>query len=76
MPRRRAPRSRRASPGSPASDLACIIYTSGTGGAPRGVMQHHGMILRNVDGAARILAEDFGWGDEVFLSFLPLSPRL
>jgi len=55
------------------SDLACVIYTSGTGGSPRGVMQHHGMILRNVDGAARILVEDFGWGDEVFLSFLPLS---
>ena len=54
-------------------DLACIIYTSGTGGAPRGVMQHHGAILRNVDGAASILAEDFGWEDEVFLSFLPLS---
>jgi long-chain acyl-CoA synthetase len=54
-------------------DLACIIYTSGTGGAPRGVMQHHGAILCNVDGAARILTEDFGWGDEVFLSFLPLS---
>ena len=54
-------------------DLACIIYTSGTGGAPRGVMQHHGMILRNIDGAARLIAEDFGWDDEVFLSFLPLS---
>ena len=54
-------------------DLACIIYTSGTGGSPRGVRQHHGMILRNIDGAARILSEDFGWGDEVFLSFLPLS---
>jgi long-chain acyl-CoA synthetase len=54
-------------------DLACIIYTSGTGGAPRGVMQHHGAILRNVDGAARSCAEDFGWDDEVFLSFLPLS---
>ncbi|MFA7602259.1 MAG: AMP-dependent synthetase/ligase [Novosphingobium sp.] len=54
-------------------DLACIIYTSGTGGAPRGVMQHHGAILRNIDGAARVLAEDFGWDDEVFLSFLPLS---
>ena len=26
-------------------DLACIIYTSGTGGAPRGVRQHHGAIL-------------------------------
>jgi long-chain acyl-CoA synthetase len=54
-------------------DTACIIYTSGTGGSPRGVMQHHGMILCNVDGAARVIAEDFGWGDEVFLSFLPLS---
>jgi long-chain acyl-CoA synthetase len=59
-------------------DLACIIYTSGTGGAPRGVMQHHGAILRNVDGAARILAEDFGWDQsgetsDAFLSFLPLS---
>ncbi|HVR90092.1 MAG TPA: long-chain fatty acid--CoA ligase [Novosphingobium sp.] len=54
-------------------DTACIIYTSGTGGAPRGVMQHHGAILCNIYGAARILEEDFGWGDEVFLSFLPLS---
>ncbi|MCB2061608.1 MAG: long-chain fatty acid--CoA ligase [Novosphingobium sp.] len=54
-------------------DLACIIYTSGTGGAPRGVRQHHGAILRNIDGCARIIAEDFGWSDEIFLSFLPLS---
>ncbi|WP_272800212.1 AMP-dependent synthetase/ligase [Sphingobium sp. AntQ-1] len=55
------------------NDQACIIYTSGTGGAPRGVMQHHGAILANVEGAGTIVAEDFGWGDEVFLSFLPLS---
>ncbi|MXP10808.1 AMP-dependent synthetase/ligase [Pseudoblastomonas halimionae] len=54
-------------------DTACIIYTSGTGGAPRGVLQHHGMILMNVAGAADILAHDLGWEDEVFLSFLPLS---
>jgi len=54
-------------------DLACIIYTSGTGGAPRGVMQHHGAILHNVAGCAAVVSEDFGWGDEVFLSFLPLS---
>ena len=54
-------------------DLACIIYTSGTGGAPRGVMQHHGAILHNVAGAAQVISEDFGWEDEVFLSFLPLS---
>ena len=54
-------------------NLACIIYTSGTGGAPRGVMQHHGAILHNVAGCSAVVAEDFGWGDEVFLSFLPLS---
>ncbi|TCP92401.1 long-chain acyl-CoA synthetase [Sphingomonas sp. PP-CE-1A-559] len=54
-------------------DLACIIYTSGTGGAPRGVMQHHGAILHNCAGCASVISEDFGWDDEVFLSFLPLS---
>jgi long-chain acyl-CoA synthetase len=54
-------------------DLACIIYTSGTGGSPRGVMQHHGAILHNVAGCCEIISEDFGWEDEVFLSFLPLS---
>jgi long-chain acyl-CoA synthetase len=54
-------------------DLACIIYTSGTGGAPRGVMQHHGAILHNCAGCATVISEDFGWDDEVFLSFLPLS---
>jgi long-chain acyl-CoA synthetase len=54
-------------------DLACIIYTSGTGGAPRGVMQHHGAILHNVAGCCDVISEDLGWGDEVFLSFLPLS---
>ncbi len=54
-------------------DLACIIYTSGTGGAPRGVRQHHGAILHNCAGAARIIAQDFGWEHERFLSFLPLS---
>jgi len=54
-------------------DLACIIYTSGTGGSPRGVMQHHGAILTNVEGCCIVISEDFGWDDEVFLSFLPLS---
>ena len=55
------------------NDLACLIYTSGTGGAPRGVMQHHGALLHNVAGAADIISTDFGWGDEIFLSFLPAS---
>lgn len=55
------------------NELACIIYTSGTGGAPRGVMLHHGSIICNVDGAAQVLREDFGLDNERFLSFLPLS---
>ena len=55
-------------------DTACIIYTSGTGGAPRGVLQHHGSILCNIAGAAEILINDFKLAeDERFLSFLPLS---
>ncbi len=54
-------------------ELACIIYTSGTGGAPRGVQQHHGAILHNVEGCTDIISTDFGWDDEVFLSFLPAS---
>ena len=55
--------------------LACVIYTSGTGGAPRGVRQHHGAILRNIAGATAVVEEDFvaDPGGELFLSFLPLS---
>ena len=55
------------------ADTACIIYTSGTGGSPRGVLQHHGAILTCVEGAAEVIDQDLGWGDERFLSFLPLS---
>ena len=53
-------------------DLACIIYTSGTGGRPKGVMLSHAAILCNVGGAHGLLA-GLGLTDEVFLSFLPLS---
>ena len=64
----------RARMGATARDtLACLIYTSGTGGAPRGVRQHHGAILCNLEACTDIISSDFGWGDEVFLSFLPAS---
>lgn len=53
-------------------DTACIIYTSGTGGAPRGVMLSHGALLADCRGAWFLL-ESIASGDEVFLSFLPLS---
>ena len=34
---------------------ACIIYTSGTGGNPKGVILSHGGILNNLEGACEIL---------------------
>ena len=55
------------------ADLACLIYTSGTGGTPRGVRQHHGMILQNVAAACEIIESDFPRSPDSFLSFLPLS---
>jgi len=53
-------------------DLACIIYTSGTGGAPKGVMLHHGAMLANVESVYGII-EMIGVKNNSFLSFLPLS---
>ncbi len=53
-------------------DIACLIYTSGTGGVPKGVMTTHANILANCHGAASLL-RTIGLGDEVFLCFLPLS---
>jgi len=53
-------------------DVACFIYTSGTGGAPKGVMLSHRNILANCLSAYHLL-QQYGLGEEVFLSFLPLS---
>ncbi|GEO81571.1 AMP-dependent synthetase [Pararhodospirillum oryzae] len=55
-----------------ADDLAVIIHTSGTGGAPKGVMLSHRAILHNCMGAHDLLAT-IGLSHEIFLSFLPLS---
>lgn len=53
-------------------DTACIIYTSGTGGTPKGVMLSHAAMMHNTVGATEIMAK-LGFGNDVFLSFLPLS---
>ena len=56
----------------PPGRLACLGYTSGTGGTPKGVMQPHRALLANRHGIAKI-AERLHLEGECYLSFLPLS---
>ncbi len=51
---------------------ACIIYTSGTGGNPKGVILSHGGILNNLKGASEILKPLID-SRPIFLTWLPLS---
>ena len=55
-------------------DTACIIYTSGTGGNPKGVMLSHGAMLTNCEGAKHLLNDIISTLNKVrVLSWLPLS---
>ena len=54
------------------SSIACIIYTSGTGGNPKGVILSHGGILNNLEGACEIMKPLID-SRPVFLTWLPLS---
>ncbi len=54
-------------------DICCIIYTSGTGGRPKGVKLSHRSIQANINAAIELLAEGDAIEDAKFLSLLPLS---
>ena len=54
------------------NSAACIIYTSGTGGNPKGVILSHGGILNNLEGAQEILKPLID-KRPIFLTWLPLS---
>ena len=54
------------------SSAACIIYTSGTSGNPKGVILSHGGILNNLEGACEIMKPLID-SRPVFLTWLPLS---
>ena len=58
--------------GIPSSTLACLIYTSGTGGAPKGVMLPHRSIISNCRGAFELL-RPLHLHNEIYLSYLPCS---
>ena len=52
---------------------ACIIYTSGTSGNPKGVILSHGGILSNCEGAIELLEPLINKKEPRFLTWLPLS---
>ena len=52
---------------------ACIIYTSGTSGNPKGVVLSHGGILSNCEGAVELIKPLIEKKDPIFLTWLPLS---
>ena len=54
-------------------DPACIIYTSGTQGNPKGVILSHGGILNNCKGGIDILKSFIKKKKTRFLTWLPLS---
>ena len=54
------------------SDPACIIYTSGTQGNPKGVILSHGGILSNCEGGHELLKPILE-KETRFLTWLPLS---
>ncbi|MBA1339753.1 MAG: long-chain acyl-CoA synthetase [Pelagibacterales bacterium] len=53
-------------------DPACIIYTSGTQGNPKGVILSHGGILNNCEGSCELLKPIISKQPR-FLTWLPLS---
>ena len=52
---------------------ACIIYTSGTSGNPKGVVLSHGGILSNCEGAVELIKPLTKKKNSIFLTWLPLS---
>jgi long-chain acyl-CoA synthetase len=60
-----------ATPPKP-EDLACIMYTSGSGGTPKGVELKHANVVAAVAGGNSVFGEYIGPGD-CLLSYLPLA---
>jgi long-chain acyl-CoA synthetase len=53
-------------------DICCIMYTSGTTGAPKGVQIKHKQVVSAIAGVTSILGQYFGPSDAL-LTYLPLA---
>ncbi|KAL9131594.1 MAG: hypothetical protein Q9175_006721 [Cornicularia normoerica] len=55
-----------------ADDLCCIMYTSGSTGAPKGVLIKHSAVVASIAGVTTIIGQYIGPGDKL-LAYLPLA---
>ena len=55
------------------SDLCCIMYTSGSMGAPKGVMVTHSMVTAAIASVQHLLGHHFLPEHDLFIAFLPLA---
>ncbi|CAI6337224.1 unnamed protein product [Periconia digitata] len=53
-------------------DLACIMYTSGSTGAPKGVLLRHRNVVSAIAGVNAVVEEHLGQGERL-LAYLPLA---
>ena len=53
-----------------ADDLCCIMYTSGSTGAPKGVLIKHSAVVASIAGVTTIIGQYIGPGDKM-LTYLP-----
>jgi long-chain acyl-CoA synthetase len=56
-----------------AEDIACIMYTSGTTGAPKGVVLYHANLIAAVSAIHALMGHVFAPEQDTFLAFLPLA---